>query len=225
MPTRVLLTLAVLLAPAAAHADMIGPGEKGVKHSIKVEAAVPAGKALVLANTFQGADPVTPGTVQEFGHHPMIGGDPELVLLDAAEAAKIPPLREGLDRDRIKPIVDRGTRCGAAFKPPRTISDKLAAVELRWSFRVDFAGGCKATQTAYEGIDGAGAVVAPEQAALPSPLDVQTAPPQPTKVAPETKVEAKAEAKPAEKTGMCSVGAPAPGLALLGLLALRRRRR
>lgn len=213
-----------------ASADMLGPGQKGVKLSIQVDATVPAGKTLILVNTFRGADLVAPNAVNKVEWHPM-GGDMQLRLLASAEADKIPPLREKLDRDGVKPIADKGKACGAAFPGVRTISDTSPAEEVRWTFRASITGDdCKAELVRTDYLDGAGKpVAAPGNTDIPppSPPDVTPAPSKeaPAKVEAPAKTEAKADAPKTEASG-CSVAAPAPaGLVLLGLLALRRRRR
>jgi len=207
-----------------ASADMLGPGEKGVKLSIQVDGAVPAGKTLILVNTFRGADLITPNTVSKVEWHPM-GGEMQLRLLASAEADKITPLRDNLDRDGVKPIADKGKACGAAFPGVRTISDENPAEEVRWTFTATITGDdCKAELVRTEYLDGAGKLVAaPGNTDIPppSPPDLKAVP---TKVEPAKVEPAKVDAPKTESSG-CTVAAPAPaGLIVLFALLLRRRR-
>lgn len=212
-----------------ASADLLGPGEKGVKLSIQVDGTVPAGKALILVNTFRGADLITPNTVSKVEWHPM-GGEMQLRLLASAEADKIPALREKLDRDGIKPISDKGKACGAAFRGVRTISDTNPAEEVRWTFTATITGDdCKAELVRTDYLDGAGKpVAAPGNTDIPppSPPGIQPAPAkaEPAKVETPAATPAKTDT-PRTESG-CSIAAPAPaGLVVLFALLLRRRRR
>jgi len=210
-----------------ASADLLGPGEKGVKLSIQVDGTVPAGKTLILANTFRGADLITPNTVSKVEWHPM-GGEMQLRLLASAEADKIPALREKLDRDGIKPISDKGKACGAAFRGVRTISDTNPAEEVRWTFTATITGDdCKAELVRTDYLDGAGKpVAAPGNTDIPPPSPPAPAPAkaEPAKVETPAATPAKTDA-PKTESG-CNIAAPAPaGLVVLFALLLRRRRR
>jgi MYXO-CTERM domain-containing protein len=217
------------LVATTARADMIGPGEKSVKLSIQVDATVPAGKALIIANTFRGADIVVPNTVTPVEWHPL-GGDLQIKLVAKAEADKLPPLRENLDRDAIKPIAAKGVDCGPAFAGIRTISDSSPATSVRWTYRVTIDGDkCSSERVRMEYLDKDDkAVAAPGTTDIPppSPPDVKAAP---TKAEPaKTEPPAKAEAAPKAAAGGCgctTTTAPTAGLGVfvLGLLLRRRR--
>ena len=138
-----IVTLAVFLAGAHAHADMVADGEKGVKLSIHVDAQVPAGKLLVLANTFRGADIIKPGEDQAIEWHPMAGAM-QLRMISDKDAGKLAALREALDRDKAQKLIQSGAVCAPPFDGIRTISDTLLAAEIRWTYRVAFADrGCQ----------------------------------------------------------------------------------
>lgn len=221
-----------LLWSTTASADMLGPGEKGVKLSIQVDATVPAGKTLILANTFRGADIITPGAVTPVEWHPL-GGDLQIKLLATAEADKLPPLRER--RDDVKPITDKATACGAAFPGVRTISDTSPASEVRWTFRATVNGdACTAELVRMDYLDPAGtAVAAPGNTNIPPPTppSIQSPPtktetPPPATPEPPVKADApKPEATKAEASG-CNIATPpigGLGVILVGLLLRRRR--
>jgi uncharacterized protein (TIGR03382 family) len=222
----VAVCMCCLFAPASARADMIGPGEKSVKSSIVVDATVPAGKALVLANTFQGADTVTPGAVAQVSWHPLIGDGLQLRLVDRATADKLAPLREGLDRDKITALLKDAIACGPAFPGVRTISDKSPAEEVRWTFKATVADkACTAELLRTEYLDAGGKVVSPPvpDGDIPPPKPLTTA--EPAKAEP-AKTEAPKTEAPKAESGCSTTGPAAPaGLVLVGLALLRRRRR
>src|SRR5690606_9454463 len=103
------------------------------------DAEVPAGKALILANTFRGADVITPGEVQKVEWHPL-GGQMQLRLVDAADTATLLAAREDLDRDTIRPIADKAAKCGDEIEGVRTVPEDEPYDEVRWSYRVTFDG-------------------------------------------------------------------------------------
>lgn len=223
--------LAVCLLPAFARADVIPDGYKSVKLAIHVDAEVPAGKVLVLANTFRGADVITPGQDQPIEWHPL-GGDMELRLVPADKVPAITAARDTLDRDAIKPIVAAGVKCSDPIAGVRTIADTSNAETVRWTLRAAITGDtCSSTLVRQEYLSAAGEVVpAPtDPSAIPPPT-----PPAPTKAADPapTKAAAPAPAIPpaappaATGCGGCDLGdTGGPSLALLGLAALLRRRR
>mgnify|MGYP000116600957 CR=1 FL=1 len=234
MKLRAGLTAVLFLSSTAAHADMLALGEKGVKLSIQVDAAVPAGKALILANTFRGADVIPANTATTVEWHPL-GGDLQIKLVASADADKLAPLRENLDRDAIKPISAKGIACGAPFPGIRTISETNPAEEVRWTYRATITGNkCSSELVKTEYLDAAGKpVAAPANTDIPPPSPpliqpVPTKTDEPaktdTKVVTDTKIEApKAEAPKAESG--CRLAAPSPPLALVMLLGLTLRRR
>lgn len=228
--TAVLATL--LLLPLTARADILPPGEKGVKLSIHVDATVPAGKALILDHTFRGADIITPGATQEVEWHPL-GGPMQLRLIPADQTRAIEDARANLDRDKVRPIADKGVVCHEPFQGVRTIPEASPAEEVRWTYRVSFDGDkCTAELVHQQYLKGTEVVPAPtDPNAIPPPTPpATTTPPAPT--TPPTKTDAPAPTKaaeapaPAKAAGCgCDVDGRAPGLAGLALLVLALRRR
>lgn len=229
------VVLCMFLVPGAAAADMLGEGEKGVALSIHVDATVPAGKLLVLANTFRGADIIKPGEDQQIEWHPLRGAL-QLKLIAADKAGKLATYREALDNEKALELVASGVVCGPPFDGVRTISDTLIATEIRWTYDVAFAGaGCKAKLVRTEYLDAGRKVVDP-QATQPTAADMAAppTPPEPAPVpapAPVASTPASAPATPASPpapSGACNVGAGEPGALLLAWLLvaglLRRRR-
>lgn len=235
---RTPLVLAALLIGTTARADMLPDGYKGVKLSIEVEATVPAGKRLVLANTFEGADVLTPGAPAQVGWHPL-GGAMQLELVDASKLTKLEEARENLDREAIKPMLAGAVKCGEPFQGVRTIPESSPASEVRWRYKVEVDGArCDATLVRTEYLDEAGKVVDPDFEAQPLPRPPTSAPlADPPDAADD---DAKAPDEPAEgpkpptpgpapkgKDG-CRIGdadASGAALVLVALAALRRRRR
>ncbi|MCY1054773.1 hypothetical protein [Nannocystis sp. SCPEA4] len=229
--------LAVLLVPLAARADILPEGHKGVKLSLHVDAEVPAGKALVLANTFEGGTLIVPGTDQPISWHPF-GGEMQLRLIAAADAEAIKTAAANLDRDKSKPLIAAGVECAPPFAGVRTIVDTSPAVEVRWTYRASFTGSkCSAELVKQEYLDATGkAVPAPPPPGEPKPTnaplaDSANAPPTPAPAPSEPAPVKAAEAPPAkaaapESASGCDLGGSAAGgLAGLALLGLRRRRR
>lgn len=220
--------LVATTAVKRAGADELGPGEKGVRLLLRAEADVPADRALILTNTFQGVDAVTPGQEMPISWHPA-RGDLQLATIDVSEAAKLPALRAAFDFDAIDAIASRSTRCGGAFAGIRTLPDTSPAATIRWTFRVSFNGAaCKAEKVGVEYLDGGGNVVDPgaiaEREPPITPPDLQASAKQPVKT--EAKSEAKADpASPPATGGGCNVAGSGAGLAGLVLLGWRRRRR
>jgi len=246
--SRTIVGLGVCLVAGAARADMLGEGEKGVKLSIHVDAKVPAGKLLIVANTFRGADIVRPGEDQEIEWHPLRGAM-QLKLIAADKGPKLTELRERLDSQEAQKLVAAGIACAPPFDGVRTISDTLVAEEIRWSFEVSFAGaGCKAKLLRTDYLDKARVVVdaratlptaadmpdvlAPPAPVVPKPTTPATAPvPAPvTAPASTPATPAKPPASAPATSGGCAVGTDGgSGVRSLGVLALvvlvgRRRR-
>lgn len=230
-----LTLLTLLLAPLTSRADMLGPGEKGVKLSIQVDAEVPAGKSLVLVHTFRGADRITPGAPQTVEWHPL-GGDMVLRLVAADKLGKLDELRAALERDQIAALV-AGRDCHAPFPGVRTISDSSPTAEIRWVYRVAITGDtCKAELVRTDHLDDKGALVSgdPNTAIPPPTLPPVPKAPEPAKAAEPAKAPEPARAAepakaPASAKGCagCEVGGTHGGASLgaLLLLGLRRRRR
>ncbi|MDC0716484.1 hypothetical protein [Nannocystis bainbridge] len=230
--------LAVLLVPLAARADMLPDGHKGVELSVRVEAQVPKGKALVLANTFEGGTLIVPGTDQKISWHPL-GGEMQLRLIAAGDTDAIKAAGADLDRDKIKPLLAAGAACGPTFPGVRTIVDTSPAVEVRWTWRATIDGAkCSAELVKQEYLDATGkAVGTPPSPEAPKPVNAPLAdPPKPPDApAPADKTPAQAPvpvkaveppAKAPESASGCDAGGSAPG-GLVGLalvLWLRRRR-
>lgn len=224
--SRVFACAGVLATATAARADELGPGEKGVALSIRVDAEVPAGKALILANTFRGADKVWPGQVTAVDWHPM-AGDMQLYLVDAAEADRV-GVGVG-EREQSVAVVAAGKPCGGAFPGIRTIPHASPASEVRWTLRATITGdACSARLVGLEYLDASGKPIDPGAVDRKpiTPPDLQApAKAEPTKAEPAKAEPAKAE--PA-RSGCDVRGAGGPGwlvLAGLGLTAAARRRR
>jgi hypothetical protein len=130
---------ALVLGASAAHADVLPPGVKGVRLSIHVDAEIPRDRALVLANTFRGADVLEPGSTAPVEWHPL-GGAMQLMVIDARDVPKLTTARAALDRAPIKSITARGVACGAPFEGVRTVPETSPTSEIRWIYRVGLAG-------------------------------------------------------------------------------------
>ncbi|MFY0540576.1 hypothetical protein [Nannocystis pusilla] len=176
--------LAVLLLPLAARADLLPDGHKGVELSIRVDAQVPSGKVLVLANTFEGGTLIVPGTDQKISWHPL-GGEMQLRLVAAGEGDKIKTAGADLDRDKIKPLLAAAAVCAPPFAGVRTIVDTSPATEVRWTWRATIDGNkCSAELVKQEYLDATGkAVPAPDPPSRPSP----STPRSPTRPSPPTR--------------------------------------
>lgn len=232
--------LAVLLLPLAARADILPDGHKGVALSIRVDAQVPSGKALVLANTFEGGTLIVPGTDQKVSWHPL-GGEMQLRLVAAGDGDKIKTAGADLDRDKIKPLLDAAAVCAPPFAGVRTIVDTSPAVEVRWTWRATIDGDkCSAELVKQEYLDATGkAVPAPGPEEPPRPVNAPladpprpadapspTTPPAPAPAPAPVKAEGPPAAKAQESASGCDAGGSAPGgLAGLALVCLLRRRR
>jgi hypothetical protein len=235
-----------LLITSSARADMLGPGEKSVSLSIRVDATVPAGKTLVLANSFRGADIIKPGEVQKVEWHPL-GGAMQLRMIDSKDIARIEAARANLERDKVLPIVNAGPACGEAFPGVRTLPESSPADEVRWTFRAKITGKrCEATLASTEYFDKDGkavdpAATAPTAADMREPIPPPRAPgappeappagpevmhPAPPAPAPPPAPASAPAPTPAPASGGCHIGddAPLSGVALALLLVTRRRR-
>jgi hypothetical protein len=216
---RLLLLAAATLPLSAvqARADLMPTGYTSAKLSIRVDGQLPAGKALVLSKTFQGADVLAMAEVQRFEWHPLLG-DLRLVLIDASDVPKIEPARKVRARDAIERITARGVPCSETFEGVRILPRAEPAREVRWIWTVEIAGGsCTGVLVRTEHLDEDGAVVDPKPAAsAPSP-----APPEAS--AATRPAETRPAAPAARKgCGACDVGFPDGGMgpALLVLTAL-----
>ncbi|WAS96504.1 hypothetical protein [Nannocystis punicea] len=230
--------LAVLLVPLAARADILPEGQKGVALSLRVDAQVPSGKALVLANTFEGGTLLVPGTDQKISWHPL-GGEMQLRLISAGDGDAIKAAGADLDRDKIKPLLAASVECAKPFAGVRTIVDTSPAVEVRWTWRATVDGDkCSAELVKQEYLDATGkAVPTPPPPEPPKPINAPLAdPPKPASepapapTPPPAPAPVKAADPPAakaqESAGGCNTRGSAPGgLAGLALLWLLRRRR
>ncbi len=225
------------LVTAAASADLIPDGFKTVRLSIQVEAQVPEGRALVLANTFRGADVLLTGNVEKVDWHPA-GGEMRVVSVSATDAEELKKLAgPGADREKMQKILAQGKDCSKPFAGVRTLPDSNPADEVRWRFRISFKGdACQTDEFATQYLSKDGKLVGsgaddtkkPTAPAAPAP-----APPEPASApaAPNTPPAT----QPAKSgCGSCSVGAPEQkpssgwGALALGAFALglsRRRRR
>lgn len=228
-------SIALLLADSA-RADMLGPGEKGVALSIRVDAALPAGKTLVLTGTSSAVDILRTGEVQKIEWHPL-GGALQLRLIDTRVVARLAEARANIERDRALPTVPDGPACGEAFSGVRTLPESSPADEVRWNFRVTLAGKrCDATLVSTEYFAGDGkpvdpAATAPTAADLREPIPPPRppdAPPEapPALASPQVVAPATPPPAPAPASGGCHIGEATslPALWLALLLVARRRR-
>ena len=224
------------LFSAAASADLIPDGFRSVKLSIQVDAEVPKGRVLVLANTFRGASVLPVGKVEKVSWHPM-AGEMRVVSLaesDAQELTKAAGPR--IEPEKLKQILAKGKDCSDPFPGVRTVPKTNPAHEVRWRFRISFKGNaCQADEFATQYLSKEGKVVGsgsdntekptkpispPPAAESKTPAKTQPAPPPPAPAQPKK-----------SGCGSCHVGAPAPaplsGLAMIGLVgfALGRRKR
>jgi len=213
-----------LLVATTARADELGPGEKGVRLLLRVEAEVPADRALILNNTFQGADEVTPGQEMPISWSPA-RGDLQLATIDTSEAAKLPALRAAFDFDAIDVIRGRAVGCGGAFAGVRTLPETSPAATIRWTFRVGFNGAaCKAEKIGVEYLDGSGKVVDPGKVEREPPITPPELQAASAKEPVKAETKADAAANPPATGGGCNVAGSGAGLAGLVLLGWRRRR-
>lgn len=220
------LAALTLLASAGARADILPPGEKAVKLSIRVDGEIAAGKALVLDHTFRGADVIPTGKVVPVEWHPM-GGPMRLVLLDTDAATKIEKARETMERDTIKGLTSAATPCSEPFQGVRTVPSTSEAAEVRWTFTVKVEGtSCTGTLVRTEQLTKDGTVVS----ATPSSAPTAPVVPAVSKTSAPTSSPAAPPSPPASKSG-CSIGAngDAEGggfaLLVLGAIAALKKRR
>ncbi len=172
----------VLLGTSVASADVIPSGRKSVRLSIRVDApGVPAGKVLVLAHTFRGADRIVPGQVAKVDWHPM-GGAMQLVAVDSGAADKLAALQKDMNREAANAITDAGEKCGKPFQGVRTVPDTMTADEIRWVYRVSFSPqGCAADLVRTEYLAEDGTLVEAEGGDVPeTPPSVSAEPSAPT---------------------------------------------
>ncbi|HEY8376073.1 MAG TPA: MYXO-CTERM sorting domain-containing protein, partial [Nannocystis sp.] len=222
---RLAVVLATFLIPLGARADLIADGYKTVKLSIHVDAVLPADKALVLANTFEGGTVLTPGVEQDISWHPR-RGDMQLRVVPADKVEELRAAAQNRDDDTSKPILDAAFACGPSFPGERIIVDTSPAVKVRWTFRASVAGdACTADLVRKEFLDADGKVVDPPSD--PADLGPKSAPlADPPRPAAPTKT-ADTPAAPASPGG-CTCRTddePTRGLAWLALTLLVWRRR
>ncbi len=238
MKTAAVVAFALVVVGSAARADVLPPNAKGVTLSIRVDAQVPAGKLLIIANTFRGADIVKPNGVEPLEWHPL-GGSMQIMMVGASEAKGIDEARKSFDRDAFTALKKRASVCGPVFDGVRTLPDTSPADEVRWTWSVTFAGGkCSAKLVSQSFLDKSGNAVDPDGGA-PAPANASaatTAPPPPLPAPPPPPAQAVPAPAPAPPPaapsksgcGACDVGhAPAggaPALLLLAPLLWRRRR-
>jgi hypothetical protein len=226
----------IVLGVSAARADILPPGAKSVRLSIHVDAAIPPGKALVLAHTFRGADVLKPGATAPVEWHPL-GGPMQLVVIDAGDVRALEAARAALERDPIEKITARGLPCGAPFSGVRTVPDTSSTSEIRWTYRVGLANGtCTAALLRTERLDDHGKLVGegPDDApgapgAPPAPVEEPAA-----SAAPSPAPSPSSVPPPSRGCGACAVGGEGPlgaawawclGAAAIGGARARRARR
>jgi hypothetical protein len=202
----------LVLWATAVHADIVPRGYQSVRSSIRVEAEVPAGKALVLANTFRGADVLQPGATAPVAWHPL-HGPMRLVLVDAKDVPALAAARTPQSREQATKITDRGISCGEPFQGVRTVPATSPVREIRWIYRVAAAGGtCQATLLLTEELDDAGRPVSGADAAAPADgaasADSPASTGQPASTAPPGSASPSPAAAPPPKSGCgaCTVG-------------------
>jgi MYXO-CTERM domain-containing protein len=152
--------LAIALLAGSAQADLVPDGYKGVDLSIRVDAEVPAGKALILAHTFRAIDAIKPGVVAPVEWHPSAGKMVLMVVPAASLSDKVEEQRKALDREPLQQIEKSGKPCHEGFDGVRTVPISAPANEVRWNYKVIFADeGCTATLTRMEFFDKSGKAV------------------------------------------------------------------
>ena len=178
MRARLLASIALfasLSASRTASADMLAEGEKGVKQSILVQGDLPAGKALILAHTFNGLDVVKLGEVLPVSWHPL-SGNMALVVIDDSDLPRIEAMKKGgseSDRQGLEKIAASGLPCPGVIDGFRTTSDKEPWDEIRRTYKIGVdAGQCAVKLARAEYFDKAGNAVKP----LVDPLAPQGAP-------------------------------------------------
>lgn len=233
MRLRTLATItlvASIFAPRPASADSLPDSEKGVSQSFRVEGDAPAGKRIVLANTFEGADVMKLDETASVQWHPS-GGDMFLAAVDDGDAGRIAELRKDRNREAIAKIVASGVKCSDPIVGLRSTRTSEPWDEIRRTYKVSFEGGrCSAKLTVAEYLDKSGKGVKP----FSDPLAGLT-PPSSTATSTSS---AAAPASPAAKSGcgcemIGSLDSTSPGrlplaTALLGasfFLFARRQKR
>ncbi|MEZ4220426.1 MAG: MYXO-CTERM sorting domain-containing protein [Polyangiaceae bacterium] len=232
--------MASALCASTASADLIPSGFKSVKLSIQVEAQVPEGRALLLANTFQGASVITGSEVQSVDWHPM-AGDMRLISVSAADAEEVKKLSSpGANREKLKAIFARAQNCSEPIQGVRTLPESNPADEVRWRFRVSFKGAsCQTDESATLYLNKEGKIVGTAikngaRAESPVAPNADTPAPVASSPSPATPTSAPPPAAPPAKSGCgsCVVGSasgPAgadwTAIAAAAALALLRRRR
>jgi MYXO-CTERM domain-containing protein len=233
--------LSLALFAGAARADLLPDGYKPVKLSIRVDADVPAGKALILAHTFRAIDVIKPGAAAEVEWHPA-GGKMVIMSVPASNlTSKVEEQRKALEREPLKEIERSGKPCHDGFDGIRTVPIAAPADHVRWNYKVTFSGDtCTATLVKMEFFDVNGKPVegtdvpnipsgapmaAPPPATATSAATSPSAAPSGTAAAPPPG-EAPKGACGCEVGPGAAPGATAAGLAAaLGLLFAARRRR
>jgi MYXO-CTERM domain-containing protein len=232
--------LAAALLAAEARADLVPPGEKSVRLSILVEAQVPEGKALILAHTFRAIDVIKPGAAAPVEWHPL-GGKMQILAVPAASLDdKVEQRRKDLDRASLEKIAAAGKPCHEPFNGFRTVSSLAPADEIRWVYKVTFAGdACTAILTRMELYDRDGKPAPANGLRDLPPVPVGTGaapgtpPPGPSAAPTPPPGPSAVPAPPPTQKGACGCeigpGAAPPRAALgamaIGLLFWARRRR
>jgi len=236
------LTAPSLLLSAPSSADLLAPGFKSVRTSIRVEGSLPEGKSLVLNRTFKGADEVLANQVVPVEWHPA-NGPMQLVLIDASAVTNIKKaVAVRAEAKVFDEIVQKGTKCGSEIMGVRTLPDTSPASEVRWVYSIHVEGAlCNATLLRTEYLTKAGEVVQSDTGsgsgsggAPPVPATAPNAAASTNAPAPAASSAAPAPAPGAVPggCGACGIGEGAPDptagwplLAALGLLFARRRKR
>jgi hypothetical protein len=221
MVRAAIVVLVVALVPVGARADLPPSNGKRIETSIRVDGELPAGKALVLDNTFEGADPIPVGVAVGFrdGRH---GDRAQLFLVGASAIPRIDELRYAHDGDGIDAILGH-RMCGSPFEVNNVIAFDSPVVERRYNLAFTVVDDrCVARLVSVELIDAAQQVIGPDpEVTIVAPPEPSPAPPPTVTAEPQAANPSATEEQP---RGLCRVDAPATPPVLFGLVALVRRR-
>jgi hypothetical protein len=204
------VALVVAASTTGARADIVPAGWKSVRLSLRVDAEVPAGQAIVLRNTMHGADVLTPGETSRVVWHPL-QGPMQLMAIDARTADMVRPLADAgaQYREAVLKLTAGGRPCGAPFEGVRTVPAAAPEREIRWIYRVELsAEGCAATLVRTEKFGADGGLVSPDPE---GPPDAAAAAPsaEPSSSPPPAAADTRA---PSAKRG-CSCAVPGDAFA------------
>ncbi len=207
------------------------PGSKHATTSIRVDADLPAGKALVLLGPLYGVQLVTVGVPLDFRYRWRNVDPPlELYLIAASDLPALAEFKRWNNDQEIYDLLRRGFACGSPFMAETTIPSASAAIALRYEYKLHTTdGACRAEFVSLDHLDADEKVITRDTTPPSPPLtifDLQDTPQHP-RVWNRLPGTAKDRADAAAAgCGSCDASAPGgPGLALLALTMLVRRRR